>query len=180
MNKNQIQTVDRLTNFEFIGQSLSKICRFSGRIPFYSVLSHCLVVGGLTKKDDSELELEALLHDSEEPFVGDTPHPFKMPHQRALGDQIRKRVFKNLGVDYPTVEDWDRITYFDHIACSAEWEIFNVEKQEHWENRPETTELALHLTKRYTLPIGSFHWAWLGRYFADQCELLKARQCKSS
>ncbi|MGD8239798.1 MAG: DUF5664 domain-containing protein, partial [Armatimonadota bacterium] len=54
--------IGRIRGFEEVGQALSKICRFAGRIgTFYSVLAHSWVVAAQLP---AEIEIYGLLHDA--------------------------------------------------------------------------------------------------------------------
>lgn len=72
-----------------IAWSLSMQCRFNGHVKaFYSVAQHCLVVAELVRPHH---QLEALLHDATEAYVGDLVSPLKqaLPEYR----QIEMRVW---------------------------------------------------------------------------------------
>ena len=65
---------------DVIAHSLSTKNRFNGHCPWpYSVATHSILVSGLLTADEPPLmlELEALLHDASETFVGDVIHPIK-------------------------------------------------------------------------------------------------------
>lgn len=59
---------------EDIAFSLSNLCRYTGHVEFYSVAEHSLHVSDLTPP---EYQLEALLHDATEAYLGDVHTPLK-------------------------------------------------------------------------------------------------------
>ena len=62
-----------------IANSLSKICRFGGQVNrFYSVAQHSVLVCHLMKEGEGTYELEALLHDASEAYLGDVVKPLKV------------------------------------------------------------------------------------------------------
>ena len=62
-----------------IATSLSKICRFGGHTNrFYSVAQHSVLVSHLMKEGEGTYELEALMHDASEAYLGDVVKPLKV------------------------------------------------------------------------------------------------------
>ena len=60
---------------EDCARSLSNICRYAGQINFfYSVAQHSVIVASLMPE---KFQLEALLHDASEAYLGDLPAPLK-------------------------------------------------------------------------------------------------------
>ena len=70
-----------------IATSLSHICRFGGHVNrFYSVAQHSVLVYRLVREYGEGYELEALLHDATETYVGDVVKPLKV----ILGDNYKQ------------------------------------------------------------------------------------------
>ena len=62
-----------------IANGLSKICRFGGQSShFYSVAQHSVLVCYLMKEGEGNYELEALMHDASEAYLGDVVKPLKI------------------------------------------------------------------------------------------------------
>jgi len=62
-----------------IANGLSKICRFGGQVThYYSVAQHSVLVCYLMKEGEGKYELEALLHDASETYLGDVVKPLKV------------------------------------------------------------------------------------------------------
>lgn len=62
-------------DIEDIAHGLSHICRFTGQIPtFYSVAQHCIEMSYLAP---DHCQLEALLHDASEAYLGDVSKHLK-------------------------------------------------------------------------------------------------------
>ncbi len=94
---------------DVIAHSLSTKARYNGHTPYpYSVALHSILVSLLLGKDPPlALQLEAILHDAAETYVGDLIHPIKRECpdfkliENVVDDQLRS--FYNL----PTVETPD-------------------------------------------------------------------------
>lgn len=59
---------------EDIAKSLSNLCRFNGHAGFYSVAQHSVLC---SRKAPLGFEMEALLHDATEAYIGDMVTPLK-------------------------------------------------------------------------------------------------------
>lgn len=76
-----IEPTAEMICLEDIAHALSRICRFTGHVTdFYSVASHSIFVSALVPR---EYQLQALLHDATECYVGDVSSPLK----HLLGDE---------------------------------------------------------------------------------------------
>lgn len=93
------------TSFEYdvddIARTLSKICRFGGRLHrFYSVASHSVYVSLCVSPQHA---MAALMHDAAEAFTGDLSSPLKalLPEYKRIEDAIQEAIFAQLGLEYP-------------------------------------------------------------------------------
>lgn len=107
-----------------IARALSKACRYGGHLKrrelFYSVAQHSVLVCDVVTQrypDDYRLQMQALLHDAAEAYIGDLPHPIKvhMPQFQELDNFLTAKVFTAFGVDWngpepmpPAIKDVDR------------------------------------------------------------------------
>lgn len=95
-----------------IAWSLSMQCRFNGHgKAFYSVAQHCLVVAELVP---AQYQLEALLHDATEAYVGDLVSPLKqaLPEYRQIEMHVWHAICRRFDIDPvlpPCVHDADLI-----------------------------------------------------------------------
>lgn len=97
-------TLDFLTpeadsiNIDDIAHALSLVNRYAGHTPWpYSVAQHCVLA---SYKAPPGLELEALLHDAQEAYVGDMPSPLKalMPQYSVIEDRLEAVIRKKFGL----------------------------------------------------------------------------------
>jgi hypothetical protein len=113
-------TLDMI-HIEDIATTLSKICRFGGKIPgdaFYSVAQHCCLVKYLAPP---ELARAALLHDATEAYLGDVVKPLKV----ILGDvyhdlemKFEKVICEKFSID---TDHLKQIKYWDKRALDIEY-----------------------------------------------------------
>lgn len=116
-----------------MAHALSQICRFTGHCPgFYTVAHHSLLVARLVEPG---LQLEALMHDAHEAYVGDMSTPLKeaigeiaaafgctVNPYRWLEDQISTSLRSICGLPHvlsPAVKAADRLAY--EIERDAFW-----------------------------------------------------------
>lgn len=95
-----------------IAHSLGMQCRFNGHTKaFYSVAQHCNIVADLVPE---QFQLEALLHDATEAYVGDLVGPLKqaLPEYRQVEHHIWHAICHRFDVDPvlpPCIHDADLI-----------------------------------------------------------------------
>ena len=83
---------------EDIAHALSLINRYGGHTPYpYSVAQHCVLASQVAP---AGLELEALLHDAQEAYVGDMPTPLKalLPEYKVIEDRLEAVIRKKFGL----------------------------------------------------------------------------------
>jgi 5'-deoxynucleotidase YfbR-like HD superfamily hydrolase len=107
MSKIQIRTGEYLDildpdpamiTIENIAHNLSHICRFTGNVDtFYSVAQHSVLV---SREVSQEFELEALLHDATEAFIGDVSTPLKslLPEYKRIEDNLHRIIAKKFNL----------------------------------------------------------------------------------
>ena len=100
---------------QVIAHALSQICRFTGHTrEFWSVAEHCLLVVksvsllsdqetkdlGVNPKDYKNLQLQALLHDASEAFLGDVSTPIKsmLPQYKIIEKEFEHRIYDRFKV----------------------------------------------------------------------------------
>jgi hypothetical protein len=85
---------------EDIAHGLSNICRYSGQCNgFYSVAEHSLLVSETV----IGFELEALMHDAAEAFLGDITRPLKqmLPEYKRIEGEVERAIFSRFGIQTP-------------------------------------------------------------------------------
>ncbi|MGY4167530.1 hypothetical protein [Bradyrhizobium sp. USDA 4529] len=85
---------------EDIAHGLANICRYSGQCSrFYSVAEHSLLVSDVA----SGFELEALMHDAAEAFLGDITRPLKqmLPDYKRIEKEVELAIFSRFGIPTP-------------------------------------------------------------------------------
>lgn len=109
-----------------IAHALSQQARFCGQLDtFYSVASHCLMVGELLAREFNapHLEIHGPLHDGHEAYISDIPTPVK----ELLGPEIYKveanldrAIYAHFGVELPTASEKIIIKKADRLAFLIE------------------------------------------------------------
>lgn len=89
-----------------IAHALGKLCRYGGHSRrFYSVAEHCarLARWVAQRTGDTQLALEALLHDATEGYLVDMPRPIKakLPGYRAIEDGLATAIAEKFGLRLP-------------------------------------------------------------------------------
>lgn len=82
---------------EDIAHGLSNLCRYAGQCrSFYSVAEHSLYVSRVAKG----YELQALLHDAAEAFLGDITRPLKqlLPEYKAIEQEVERAILARYGL----------------------------------------------------------------------------------
>lgn len=104
-------------DIDTIAYALSNICRFGGHCrPFYSVAQHSVLVSELVPP---EHQLEALLHDAAEAFIGDMVTPLKamLPEYKRIEHNIESHIREQFRL--PSVQN-PLIKYADTVAFVTE------------------------------------------------------------
>jgi uncharacterized protein len=89
-----------LFTIEDIAHGLANICRYSGQCNrFYSVAEHSLLVS----ETAVGFELEALMHDAAEAFLGDITRPLKqmLPDYKRIEGEVERAIFTRFGLQVP-------------------------------------------------------------------------------
>lgn len=85
-------------HIEDIAHALALTCRYNGHTPYpYSVAQHCVLASRMAPPG---LELEALMHDAQEAYVGDMPSPLKkmLPGYQVVEDMVEYVIRKKYGL----------------------------------------------------------------------------------
>jgi len=88
---------------EDIAHALALTCRFNGHpIEFYSVAQHSVLVSRLLPE---KLQLQGLLHDAAEAYLGDIITPVKWVEFEKIEEKNLKVIFERFGVEWPMHPD---------------------------------------------------------------------------
>lgn len=113
-----------------IAHSLAMQCRFNGHCGlFYSVAQHSIIVADLVP---AEYQLQALLHDATEAYIGDIVRPLKqaLPDLRQIEHHIWHAICARFDID-PVLPAC--IHDADMIALATERRDLMPEHQDEWE-----------------------------------------------
>ena len=146
-------------HIEDIAHALALTCRYNGHTPYpYSVAQHCVLASRMAPPG---LELEALLHDAQEAYVGDMPSPLKkmLPGYQVVEDMVERVIRKKYGL--PT-EFTPAVKEIDTRLLATEAEAFGFKL---W--------VSIQGVEPYpALPIVQLDWAFAKRQFLDRFEEL--------
>ncbi len=149
-----------------IFHALAQINRFGGhtKIP-YTVAEHSLLVLGILKAQghDETVQLQGLMHDAAEAYLGDIPTPIKTawPGFSAAEERLLHAIFDQLKIPWWTNGQRETVHTADQTALHAEarilmplrvWRVPEVD----WELIREAQAVAGKLSMRY----------WYGRLVA--------------
>lgn len=98
-----------------IAVGLSNTCRYAGqREEFYSVAEHSVLVALMVARDGGSRQdqMQALLHDATEAFMGDINAPLKslLPDFKAIENKLSAKIYTSYGLsadEAPIVKKWD-------------------------------------------------------------------------
>ena len=82
-----------------IAHALSHLCRYGGHLPrFYSVAQHSVYAANYAsvRNFGSHVELQCLLHDASEAYLGDIIRPLKvaLPEYREIEERVQRVIFE--------------------------------------------------------------------------------------
>lgn len=129
-----------------IAYALSHQSRYGGHAdPPVNVAQHSCMVHDFLSADlggpvrfTASWRLSALLHDAEEAYLVDLPRPVKalFPGYRALGEQMRKAIYKRFGCsEEPSLHT--RIKFFDNVVLGIEAVNVMTKTVDSWNLGPE-------------------------------------------
>lgn len=135
---------------EDIAHALSLQCRYNGHCKFFvSVAEHSLQVAYLAKINGEPplVQLQALLHDAVEAYVGDLPAPLKpsLHDYQRVEDDVAHRVYARLRVPYPDCRVKSRIHIYDLTCCREEAKVLMLSRGEDWGWNLPVIETAVHV-----------------------------------
>ena len=87
-------------DIEDIAHALSQICRFGGHTrQFYSVAEHSVRVAHLLVDQGRAVQLQGLLHDAAEAYLGDIVRPLKTEAQREREHVVHSAIIQKFGIE---------------------------------------------------------------------------------
>lgn len=140
-----------------IAFALSRICRFTGHVDFYSVAQHSVLASFLVP---SHLALEALLHDAHEAYVGDVSAPLKalLPDYRRVEKRIEMALRQQWNLPFQTSA---QVKNADLVMLATERRDLGLDDGTHW---PALEHIKPHPGKiKRATPI-SAHIMFIARY----------------
>jgi 5'-nucleotidase len=102
---------------EDIAHGLANICRYAGQCrKFYSVAEHSILVSEVAVG----FELEALLHDAAEAFMGDITRPLKqmLPEYKKIEDEVETAISGSLVLGCPCLQK-SKMPIFEYWQLSS-------------------------------------------------------------
>ena len=147
---------------------LSRICRWSGRVEHYSVLSHSLLVGSLVRDVNPRWEIYGLLHDAHESIVGDVSQIVKPPEMMEVENLLMYVIRQRFGVPHPASADVAiAVDEADLQAACAEYRVLKPSQVPKWDT-PWPVGLADELIDSFR-PKQPYYLARLKALFCDRC-----------
>lgn len=116
-----------------IAYSLAQQPRFLGHMPSIdgdpmTIAGHCLLVTHLLELDryDPEIQLQGLMHDAHEAYIGDMPTPLKLALFKGdidiLAQDLQESIRQELSLPAPNYESQKIVRGYDEIALRLEVE----------------------------------------------------------
>jgi len=129
-----------------IAHHLSLQCRSVGAVTrHYSVAQHSLFVCQLVSEQtaDPVIQMQAIMHDSEEYITGDWPTPIKwcIPGVRTVAKNIKKAIGEKFGIELVNMPPI--VKRMDNVAMATEKEQLYLPSEVVWHDMPEPDERAI-------------------------------------
>lgn len=114
-----------------IAYALSRICRFTGHVPFYSVAQHSVLVKEVVRRDlwSTPVQFAALMHDAHEAYVGDVAAPLKWLPEMQGYKTLEKRFENIVRTRYGLHPVWENEQYANRIR-TADLEMLATERRD--------------------------------------------------
>jgi hypothetical protein len=125
----------KLIDIQDIAWSLSMQCRYNGHVKrFYSVAEHSIHVVSLVKAMNPDIsyrkQLQALMHDATEAYIGDMVKPVKVMF--SLFNKVEDKLWVNICTRFDMDIKWSKeLTYCDGQAAVTEMETLTSRKASH-------------------------------------------------
>jgi len=145
-DKRHISRMEGTPSLEDMALSLARTPMYAGQTDdFYSVAHHCMMTSTLM----ADHKIFGLLHESEVTVVGDCPGPLKDPSQKRYERQLRRAIYKELGLHHPSHELWLVVERADNLELAASSRVCGLpNSEEFWENTTAVME-AMTLVKEF-------------------------------
>lgn len=162
----------KLIDIQDIAWSLSMQCRYNGHVKrYYSVAEHSIYVVSLVKQMNPDIsyrkQLQALMHDSTETYLGDMVKPVKIMF--SLFNRVEDKLWVNICMKFDMDVEWSKeLKYCDAQAAVSEMETLTSRKASHtWTEGITPSQAPLpHLTQEEAYS----EFIKLYNYLAEQAE----------
>lgn len=125
---------------EDIAAGLARQCRFGGQLPgdkFYSVAQHCVHVARALRDEGCSwsTQLQGLLHDGSEAFMGDMQAPLKrlIPAYKEYESGLQRIIYAKFGLSQ---QEADAVKVMDQRVFLVE-KVLVLGNTEYWPNAPK-------------------------------------------